>query len=352
MRAFVLSGVLLSLGCLVWAAEPEPLVKVDEFHLKTERYGAAVVADGDYVYVIGGANRSGLLNDIERFDTRTHQVEVITNKLKPRRYHGAVFLDGKIFIVGGQAADVFESNVTDVESSAHAGSSMRSPATSRSREASEDLLSASLAQTSFEERVEIYDIATNQISYGAPQPTPRISAAVAGAGGKIFLMGGVRLVGRAAAQTNLTDVYDPASDRWSPGALMPTPREGNAVVVGDFIMIPGGFVHGSTVAKVEFYIPAQNSWLTLPDLTKPMGAGSVTFLGNYLFLFGSLGADSRVVAYDLRNRTSRVIKPGFKPSRHGAAIAHNGRIYVVGGSVNPEGDAYNDIQVFALAEAK
>jgi hypothetical protein len=175
---------------------------------------------------------------------------------------------------------------------------------------------------------------------------------VAAIGGKLIFVGGVRLAGRAAAQTNLNEVYEAGNDRWSPGTLMPTPREANAVVVGDFVMLPGGRLHGSSVTNVEFFIPAQNSWMTLPALSKGMGAGSVAFLGNHLFLFGSFGAESQVLAYDLRTRTSRVIKPGFKPARHTAAVVSGNRIYVVGGNVNPEGDALADIQVFALAEPK
>jgi hypothetical protein len=352
MRALITSALLLSFASLVAAAEPEPLVKVDAFHLKTERYGAAVVAAGDYVYVIAGANRSGLVSDIERFDTRTHEIQVVTDKVKPRRYHGAALIDGKIFIVGGQSANAFHSVVNEGELTARQGGALKNVLITRSSEAAEDYLNTPLEEASFEPTLEIFDVATGQISFGAPPATPRISAAVAAIGGKLFLIGGVRLAGRAAAQTNLTEVYDAASDRWSPGTLMPTPREANAVVVGDFVMIPGGFLHGSAVAKVEFFIPAQNSWMTLPELSKPMGAGSVAFLGNHLFLFGSFGAESQVLAYDLRARTSRVIKPDFKPARHTAAVVSGNRIYVVGGNVNPEGDALTDIQVFALPEPK
>jgi hypothetical protein len=352
MRALATSTLFLSFVGLVAAAEPEPLVRVEGYHLKTERYGAAAVAAGDYVYIIAGANRSGLVSDIERLDTRTGEIQVVTTKVKPRRYHGAAVIDGKIFIVGGQAANVFNSTVNEGEATARQGGALKSVLTPRSTEAAEDYLNTPLEEASFEPTLEIFDIATGQISFGAPPPTPRISAAVAGLSGRLFLVGGVRLAGHAAAQINLNEVYDAASDRWAPGAPMPTPREANAVVVGDFVMIPGGRLHLASVAKVEFFIPAQNSWMTLPELSKPMGAGSVAFLGNHLFLFGSFGAESQVLAYDLRARKSRVIKPGFKPARHTAAVVSGNRIYVVGGNVNPEGNALTDIQVFALAETK
>ena len=348
MRASVL--LLVSLTGVLAAAEPEPLVKVDSFQLKTERYGAAAVAAGDYVYVIAGANRNGLVNDIERLDTRTHEIQVVTNKVKPRRYHGAVFMDGKIYIVGGQAANTFNSNAVEVESTGRG--TLRGVTTNTSRESAEDVLRSPLEDASFEQTLEIFDVETGQITFGAPPPTPRISAAVAGLGGKLFFIGGVRLAGHAAAQTNLTEVYEVEDNRWSAGPLMPTPREATAVIVNDFVMVPGGSLHGSSVAKVEFFIPAQSAWMSLPDLAKPMGAGSVAFLGSNLFLFGNFGAESQVLAYDLRTRKSRVIKPGFKPARHTAAVVSGGRIYVIGGNVNPEGESLTDIQVFAPPEPK
>ena len=51
--------IKLALGCwlgvvgLLAGAEPEPLVKVGDFHLKRARFAAAAAAEGDYVYVVG-----------------------------------------------------------------------------------------------------------------------------------------------------------------------------------------------------------------------------------------------------------------------------------------------------------
>ena len=55
-----------------------------------------------------------------------------------------------------------------------------------------------------------------------------------------------------------------------------------------------------------------------------------------------------VLAYDLKNRTSRPLEPGLEGTRHSTAVAHNGRIYVVGGNTDEQGLALDLVQVFEL----
>ncbi len=82
---------------------------------------------------------------------------------------------------------------------------------------------------------------------------------MAEAGGKVYVIGGfgegyeptardhlaaVALGGKVYAPFrifNATEVYDPATDRWSAKAPMPTARHGmGAVAVGRRIYVPGG----------------------------------------------------------------------------------------------------------------
>src|SRR5882724_1104388 len=65
------------LAPVVVTADAPPLTKVElGYRLHTARFGATAVTDGDYIYIIGGANSSDTpLEDIERFDPRTGQSE-------------------------------------------------------------------------------------------------------------------------------------------------------------------------------------------------------------------------------------------------------------------------------------
>lgn len=298
------------------AAEPEPLAKVGEYRLKRARYGAAAVSEGDYVYVIGGTDRNEFFGSIERFDVKSHRVVTITDALIPRRYLSAAVVDHKIYILGGW------DNTPGV-------------------------------QPEPVSRVEIFDLATGKITFGPPPLLPRSHAAAIAYQGKILLIGGQAVV-RASAlvQTNQVEIFDPATGQWAKGRSMPTPRETAAALVGDFILVPGGFAANAARAAVEYYLPQKDAWQTLPDLCQRMSACSVVFLGDHLFLFGNYGAPSEVLAYHLKTRTSRLIRPGYTPVHHTAAVVNGGQVYVIGGNIDRDGNASDLIQVFALTPPK
>lgn len=82
--------------------ELRPLLKIAEHPIVEPRYGAAVVAAGDYLYIIGGSNSEGVrLDTIERIDLRTGQATAWGKLRIARRHHRAVLLDGKIYVLGG-----------------------------------------------------------------------------------------------------------------------------------------------------------------------------------------------------------------------------------------------------------
>lgn len=316
-------GLGLSAHSASLGADGEVLVKVGDYHLKTERYGAAVVAGDGEVYVIGGANRGGVLGDIERFDMRTQQVARITNKLTPRVFHGAVLADGKIFVLGG------------------AGYSLR-PEEGGARRGVAALLP--------EGKVDIYDIATGRISKGPPLPTPRSSAATVLFDNRVYVIGGSRLLHlKYVERLGLVELLDLKSGAWTTGVPMPIPRDCAGVLVDDQIVVPGGYRGASVrLAEVEYYLPQQKVWKKLPDLCEPMSAYSVARLGSYVFMFGNYGGESDVVALNLRAGNSQVIHPGYLRAQNTAAVSSGGFIFVVGGERSGTGEALDDIQIFTL----
>ncbi|OGA52244.1 MAG: hypothetical protein A3G25_03610 [Betaproteobacteria bacterium RIFCSPLOWO2_12_FULL_63_13] len=129
---------------------------------------------------------------------------------------------------------------------------------------------------------EVYNPATNTWETRSPMPTARNHAAVGVVNGKIYVIGG-RLgnafIGRAA-NTDVVEGYDPATDQWSPTLTrMPTPR--SALTWGTYkgkIYVAGGEMQNAYMAAafraVEAFDPATNTWSTLPSLEFPRhGAG-------------------------------------------------------------------------------
>ena len=84
----------------------KPVIEPDKLSLNSPRYGHAAVNDGHKVYVLAGANKSGFLGDIEIIDPMTDKIEVLKDHLIPRRFFSAVW-DGQhsIYILGGVSVE-------------------------------------------------------------------------------------------------------------------------------------------------------------------------------------------------------------------------------------------------------
>lgn len=305
-----LASLMAMLPALIPAATPPGLVKVGELQLIEARQGAACATIGDYVYVFGGSS-GGAITLAERIDTRTNQVEPLGGKFLPRRYHNALAHEGKIYLFGGQGYG--------------------------------------LPGDPYERVVEIYDPATGIITPGPVMPRPRSAMAATVHSDKAYLIGGSKKKGSTRAQTGEVDVFDFATARWSQGVPMPLPRESQAALVGDFILIPGGYRSPRGQPEVLMFVPSENVWKTLPPLARSVSAHATVFLGEHLFLFGDYDRLNSVLAYNLRDRQTTLLDPGYKGARHTTATVCNNRIYVIGGNRNTgTGDEQRLVQVFAL----
>ena len=99
-----------------------------------------------------------------------------------------------------------------------------------------------------------YDPATDRWQPGAPLPTARSGIAASVLGGRIVVVGG-----EAPAGTfNQVEAYDPTSDAWSAYARMPTARHGlgSAAVGGKMYVISGGPTPGASASAAnEIFAP-------------------------------------------------------------------------------------------------
>jgi N-acetylneuraminic acid mutarotase len=134
--------------------------------------------------------------------------------------------------------------------------------------------------------VERYDPSTNAWSPRAPMPVARSDAAgVMGSDGKIYVTGGSvpdPSEGDNTLYRRGLEIYDPATNRWTSGAPMPTAREGLGMAVmpgGKIAAIGGSTSHYQRTTcwnRVEVYDPATNRWTTGPALTATFCRASVT----------------------------------------------------------------------------
>jgi N-acetylneuraminic acid mutarotase len=142
--------------------------------------------------------------------------------------------------------------------------------------------------------VEMYDPQTDKWEARTPAPTARNHAAIGVVNGKIYIIGG--LVGSAViltgSNTNVVEVYDPATDSWGAAGLrMPTGRSGMgwATYKGK-IYIAGGQIYDlhvfAVMRDIEVYDPATNTWSELPTMPTARHGVSVAAIGNRLYVVG------------------------------------------------------------------
>ena len=126
--------------------------------------------------------------------------------------------------------------------------------------------------------VQIFDPATNQWTNGTPIPTGIISARACATTGlsapkRIYVIGGATSSyarWESYNVINLTQIYDPETDKWTTGAPMLTPREYFGIaVINDEAFAIGGVKEEKFLAVNEKYTPADfipefPSWTILP----------------------------------------------------------------------------------------
>lgn len=139
---------------------------------------------------------------------------------------------------------------------------------------------------------EAYDPATNTWTRRSPAPTPRNHAAAGVVNGKIYFLGGRLGAGfiTRASNTDITEVYDPATDQWGP-LLAPMPTARSAVAWGTYkglIYVAGGEVRNATMSAtyrtVEAYDAAANRWIQLPPMEIARHGLAGDMIGNKFYL--------------------------------------------------------------------
>ncbi len=305
---------LPSLGQVV-VPTTSPIEKYAVWHMLRPRFSSATVASGSYLYVIGGANESDVaLGSVERIDLATGHSEEFT-KLRVARYgHRAVLVEDRIIVLGGRRA--WGSKGLGLEGS-----------------------------------IESIDLASGRIEVLGNMPEPLTRFGCVEYKNTVYITGGLRDRDRRS-WINASWAYDLARNKWTSAAPMFTPRETEAVHVGGgFVIAIGGFNGGRSLANVEAWNLREGSWQRLPEMIKPRGASATVFIHPYILLFGDYEAVEEILAYDMRTKTSEVLRVGYSPARSAAVTATADFVYVVGGKDGPGPDSHSldMVQVFKLA---
>jgi hypothetical protein len=197
------------------------------------------------VLVAGGSAQGFAVATAEIFDPATEKFVETGSMLRPRSEHAAVLLnDGRVLLLGGAGSD-----------------------------APPD--------------AELFDPRTGQFSSAAPMPLPP-SGPFGGGQNAVLLSDGrvliLEAVGEGTELTTTIQFYDPASDEFTLGPSVPSPRQAHRIALLDDgrVLIVGGWGRNAPSQAVDAYIydPAADAIVAIDPLNEPRLAPFVARLSD------------------------------------------------------------------------
>jgi hypothetical protein len=162
-----------------------------------------------------------------------------------------------------------------------------------------------------------------------PVPVARTEVAAAVAGGEILVAGGYLADGSTTARV---DLYDPARRSWRRGPDLPEPlnHAAAATVSGQPIVVGGYGASGPTRIAIRL---ERGAWRSLRRLPWARAAAAAVALNGRLYLVGGVtqnGLARSMLMYDATHERWMPL-PGPTPRQHLAAAAARGRVYAIAG---------------------
>ena len=268
----------------------------NSFRLETARLGADSATDQQRIFVFGGSNsKDGLLDDVEIIDPSTKNVQVLKDHIIPRRYFSAVYDgDKQIYLVGGvskeglktryaSSVEIFNTETRKVIEAAPL------PYPTRMNTAvfldgkiyvlggsHLDWQTRKLRATAI---MAIYDTKTNVWSLGPPMPTDKTTSAVT-YNGKIYVVGGFT----EGDQLDVFEQFDPATGKWKSLPPLPVKMSAHTTTVWrDYLIVFGDYNNLDAVWTYDF--KAQQWHQSDLEITGVRHSSAVTF-NDSVYLIG------------------------------------------------------------------
>ena len=200
--------------------------------MPTGRRSLAAVAVAGKVYTIGGINKDeNNSGAVEAYDPICGAWTQVASLPMARSFHTATVVEGKIYVLGGDRVGRDDDDENETS-----------------------------------DRVDVYDPAADSWQQIAAMPTAKVCHTASILDGKIYVTGGYDADG--GGDTDCCEAYDPVTNTWTTLASLSEVRghHASAVVNGKLCVFGGWSSEQRQTNLVEVYSPASNSWARAADL--------------------------------------------------------------------------------------
>ena len=202
---------------------------------------------------------------------------------------------------------------------------------------------------------EVFDPTTKTFASAENMTTPRAGhTATPLPNGKVLISGGYN-----GDYLNSAEVYDPATNRFTSIGRMVTARSGHVAALlnnGKVLLVGGVGTSWTFLADAELYDPNTNTFAATGGMTTARESHTATLLkdGKVLITGGHKGRRSAITIYtstEIYNPKSGTFTAAgnltAKRHKHDATRLTDGRVLIVGGSDERDGDgAYRNAEIF------
>lgn len=257
----------------------------------------------DIIFTFGGWSASSATNAVESYDCRVnkwYRMEKV--ETMQRAYHGMVFFQGCIYVIGGFDGRIHFSSVV------------------------------------------AFDPVTKTWSERGNMSQARCYVSCAVVGDHIYACGGYNGLMRMAS----CERYHKERNQWSPIASMSHARsDASAAALNGILYVVGGFDGTDVLSSVEAYHPDIDKWVSVQSMSSPRsGVQAMTHAG-LVYVFGGNDGLRRQTSGEVFDpeRESWTRLPNMRvPRSNFACVSLEGLIYIVGGFNGQT--TINDVECF------
>lgn len=281
-----------------------------------------ILIDGKILVAGSGVSQAGTTTASSQIYNPTSDTwSLAGNMIRGRSLHQSVLLqNGRVLTTGGIAGSLNLSSAEIYNPSSNQWTSIPSMSNARYGHRANTmndgrvLVTGGGTSTSYLKSVEIYNPTTNTWTQADPMLTQRFGhTATLLPNSKVLVVGGI---GSNDPLTS-TEIYDPTSGNWSSAAAMHEGRLYHTATLrhDGKILVAGGIskhTQGYTITNTtEIYDPATNTWTMGPSMTTPRSYHATIELTNENVL--AVGGVSDINRIRNWNNSAEVLKPGGNP---------------------------------------